>query len=98
MKRPTTGVKATGIGLKPKPAGGSNQAPSECQLDGDLSEDPIAQSLSVRVQAGGLGNNVTAADAKKNGYPIFAAPKHTVKGNVSTVDLAGNTASVSPKK
>ena len=41
---------------------------------------------------------MTAADAKKNGYPIFAAPKHTVKGNVSTVDLAGNTASVSPKK
>ena len=49
MKRPTTGAKPTGVGLKPKPSGASNQAPSECQLDGDLSEDPIAQSLSVRV-------------------------------------------------
>jgi hypothetical protein len=41
---------------------------------------------------------VTAADAKKNGYTIFSATKHSVKGSVSTVDLAGNTGPASPRK
>lgn len=54
--------------------------------------------MSSRISAGGLGNNCTAADAKKNNYPIFAAPKHTVKGSVSTLDLGAPTPAASPAK
>jgi len=43
---------------------------------------------------------VTAADAKKFNYPIFAAPKHVVKGNATTIDLGGHpkeAAAANPK-
>ena len=42
---------------------------------------------------------MTAADAKKNNYPIFAVAKHTVKGNATTIDLgASNAPAASPAK
>ena len=49
--------------------------------------------MSARIQIGGLTNSVTVAEAKKSGYPIFAAKKHTVKGNVATVELTMNQGS-----
>lgn len=82
-------------GIKPRPAG---QVPAECQLDGDLSEDPIAQSVSSRLAAGGLGDTITAADAKKKNYPVFAAPKHVVKGTAPTIDLGAPPVAASPQK
>jgi hypothetical protein len=46
------------------------------QLDGDLTDDPIAQAMSCRVkQIGGLDGKATEVDAKKSNYPVSKAPK-----------------------
>ena len=75
-------VRSSGLGIKVKPTGGAKgDTPASSQLDGDLSNDPIAQSLSVRIKLGGLSNNCTEVDAKKNQYPIFRSVKHpAIKG------------------
>ena len=41
---------------------------------------------------------MTPVDAKKNGYPIFVAPKHAIEENTATVDLIGNSPGVIPEK
>ena len=41
---------------------------------------------------------MTAADAKKHSYPVPSTPKHTVKGNATTIDLGAPNPSPSPSK
>ena len=86
-KRPATAAQGKPAGLSLKPKGTSAATPETSQLDGDLSEDPIAQSLACRISLGGLGSNATEADAKKNKYPVFNAAKHTILKGAALLDI-----------
>lgn len=79
-------TRQTGL-IKPKATQSASETPATSQLDGDLSEDPIAQSLVCRIKLGGISSNTTEAEAKKNSYPVFKAAKHpALKGN-ALVDI-----------
>ena len=82
----TVVTRQSGLGLKVK-ATGAADVPATSQLDGDLSEDPIAQSLSCRVRLGGFGTNATEADAKKNSYPVFKAEKLPALKGTALLDI-----------
>jgi len=98
-----TAAKAvSALAPKPKPTGGANGGEASCQLDGDLSSDPIAQTMAIRIKLGGVNNNATEADAKKNNYVVFKAAKHPAVKSAALVDLAlppkAPEAPASPKK
>lgn len=92
VRRPKTA--GTGIGkspalsLKPKSTAAAH-AGQQCELDGDLSQDPIAICLKIRLDIGGLGSNASDADAKKHGYPRSKYNKHPALKGAALVDLAG---------
>ena len=91
VKRPGAAAsKPGGLAIKPKATGaaGSGAQEAACQLDGDLSNDPIAQTMAVRVQLGGVNNNATDADAKRHNYPIFKAAKHPALKGAALLDIA----------
>ena len=98
------GTRQTGglIKVKATGGGGAGETPATSELDGDLSEDPIAQSLQARIQSGGLGTNASEADAKKNNYPVFKAAKHPTLKDTKLVDIAlpaaAGAAGASPNK
>lgn len=100
-KRPSTtagGLRQSGISLKSMKGSAGRDVPVTSQLDGDLSEDPIAQSVACRIKLGGMGSTVSDADAKKQNLPIFKVAKHpTLKGG-ALLDIAGPAAPPSPKK
>lgn len=51
------------------------------QLDGDLSNDPIAQTMAIRIDLGGVNSKATEVEAKKKRYPLSKLVKHpAVKG------------------
>ena len=41
---------------------------------------------------------MTPVDAKRNGYPVFVAPKHAIEENTATIDLIGNSPALVPEK
>ena len=62
------GQKAVTLSFLPRTVGvtASNGAVETLgQLDGDLSNDPIAQTMVIRIKLGGHCNNATEVDAKK---------------------------------
>ena len=91
-------------GLKPKSTAGAADVPVTSQLDGDLSEDPIAQSLACRIKLGGIEAKATDADVKKNSYPVFKAAKHPALKGSALVDIgappkaASESVAASPAK
>ena len=88
MKKRTAVRQPSGLTMKPKSMTAAADTPFTSQLDGDLSEDPIAQSVVCRVQLGGLNANTTDADAKKNSYPVFKAGKHPALKGTALLDIA----------
>ena len=91
-KRPTTAAAKPTLALKPKPTAGASTATGgsdgSCQLDGDISSDPIAQAMTIRLKLGGINNNATEADAKKNNYPMLKAAKHPVLKSNALLDIS----------
>ena len=91
-------------GLKPTRTAGAADVPVTSQLDGDLSEDPIAQSLACRIKLGGIEAKATDADVKKNSYPVFKAAKHPALKGSALVDIgappkaAAESVAASPAK
>jgi hypothetical protein len=68
---------------------GGEKPPASSELDGDLSEDPIAASLVMRINtAGGINNNITDADAKKKGIKVNPPLKLTVAKGPALLDIA----------
>ena len=54
---------------------------ASCQLDGDISNDPIAQTMAIRIDLGGVNSKATEVEAKKKKYPLTKLIKHSaVKG------------------
>ena len=47
--------------------------------DPNLIDDPIAQTVSIRLKNGGLSGIVTSEVCMKNKYPVFSAQKHKLK-------------------
>ena len=58
--------------------------------------------MAIRIKLGGVNNNATEADAKKNNYAVFKAAKHPAVKSAALVDLAlpakAVEAPASPKK
>ena len=71
---------------KPTPAVNGTSAQEEKKAGPSASEveDPIGECVDAREKAGGLGNQMTEADAKKKNVPVYRAIKHStmVKGGV----------------
>jgi hypothetical protein len=65
-------------------------------LQGDLTEDPIAESLAQRVNLGGFSNQMTEAEARKKGVSVPKSFKLQSKDKTELVTL-GNPQPVAPK-
>jgi len=44
--------------------------------------------MAIRVKLGGLSNNATEVDAKRQNYPLFKAAKHAALKGQALVDIA----------
>jgi len=101
IKKPTPAVNGTHV-----PAAEKSPAPAQEEKKAGPSasevEDPIGECVDAREKAGGLGNQMTEADAKKKNIPVYRAIKHStmVKGGVQVdfTESASNKENTPSKK
>ena len=76
LKKPTSTQNGTATPSTTAPAASTGPSTSSA-------EDPIGQVVDARNQAGGLGNLLTDAEAKKKNIPVYRAVKHStmIKGS-----------------